>query len=115
VIDRLKESCDSATARASRRALNRELKFTVRERGVAAWARRPFVVALSRSTWGPARLGPRPTGCVPIASRNLAGKPEVFALIDLEVARVNEDLPRAAQIQAFRLCSTKELEPATTS
>jgi long-chain acyl-CoA synthetase len=111
VIDRLKDVLRLGDgSRFSPALIENKLKFSpyVRE-AVAVGEGRPFVVALIQIDMGTAG-GWAETNRVPFTTfKDLAGKPEVFALIGREVARVNEDLPRAAQIRAFALFD-KELD-----
>jgi long-chain acyl-CoA synthetase len=111
VIDRLKDVLRLADgSRFSPALIENKLKFSayVRE-AVVVGEGRPFVVALIQidmgvvGNWAESKRVPFTT------FKDLAGKPEVFALIGREVARVNEDLPRAAQIHAFALFD-KELD-----
>lgn len=111
VIDRLKDVLRLADgSRFSPALIENKLKFSayVRE-AVAVGEGRPFVVALVQidmATVG----GWAETNRVPFTTfKDLAGKPEVVALIGEEVARVNRDLPRAAQIRGFALFD-KELD-----
>ena len=111
VIDRLKDVLRLADgSRFSPALIENKLKFSpyVRE-AVVVGEERPFVVALIQidmSTVGDWAESSR----VPFTTfKDLAGKPEVFALIGREVARVNEDLPGAARIHAFALFD-KELD-----
>jgi long-chain acyl-CoA synthetase len=111
VIDRLTDVLRLADgSRFSPALIENKLKFSpyVRE-AVAVGEERSFVAALIQidmdtvGSWAEARRVPFTT------FKDLAGKPEVFALIEREVARVNEDLPTAARIQAFALFD-KELD-----
>jgi long-chain acyl-CoA synthetase len=111
VIDRLKDVLRLADgSRFSRALIENKLKFSpyVRE-AVVVGEDRPFVVALIQidmgtvGNWAEASRVPFTT------FKDLAGKPEVFALIGREVARVNEDLPGPARIHAFALFD-KELD-----
>jgi long-chain acyl-CoA synthetase len=111
VIDRLKDVLRLADgSRFSAALIENKLKFSpyVRE-AVVVGEDRPFVVALIQidmSTVGDWAESSR----VPFTTfKDLSGKSEVFALIDREVARVNEDLPAAARIHAFALFD-KELD-----
>jgi long-chain acyl-CoA synthetase len=111
VIDRLKDVLSLADgSRFSPALIENKLKFSpyVRE-AVVVGEGRPFVVALIQIDMG--TVGNWAEGNrVPFTTfKDLAGKPEVFTLIGREVARVNEDLPRAAQIRAFALFD-KELD-----
>jgi long-chain acyl-CoA synthetase len=112
VIDRLTDVLRLADgSRFSPALIENKLKFSpyVRE-AVAVGEGRPFVVGLVQidmgtvGSWAEARRVPFTT------FKDLSGKPEVFALIEREVARVNEDLPAAARIRAFALFD-KELDP----
>src|SRR5207245_3232877 len=112
VIDRLKDVLRLADgSRFSPALIENKLKFSpyVRE-AVVVGEDRPFVVMLIQidmgtvGNWAEANRVPFTT------FKDLSGKPEVLALIGLEVARVNEDLPKAAQIHAFALFD-KELDP----
>jgi long-chain acyl-CoA synthetase len=111
VIDRLTDVLRLADgSRFSPALIENKLKFSpyVRE-AVAVGEERSFVAALIQidmdtvGSWAEARRVPFTT------FKDLAGKPEVFALIEREVARVNEDLPTAARIQVFALFD-KELD-----
>jgi long-chain acyl-CoA synthetase len=111
VIDRLKDvlRLDDGS-RFSPALIENKLKFSpyVKE-AVAVGEDRPFVVALVQvdmgtvGNWAEAHRLPFTT------FKDLSGKPEVFELIGREVARVNEDLPKAAHIRAFALFD-KELD-----
>jgi len=112
VIDRLKDVLRLADgSRFSPALIENKLKFSpyVRE-AVVVGEDRPFVVVLIQidmgtvGSWAEANRVPFTT------FKDLSGKPEVFALIGRDVARVNEDLPKAAQIHAFALFD-KELDP----
>jgi long-chain acyl-CoA synthetase len=111
VIDRLTDVLRLIDgSRFSPALIENKLKFSpyVRE-AVAVGEDRPAVVALIEidmgtvGNWAETRRVPFTT------FKDLSGKPEVFALIEREVARVNEDLPAAARIQAFALFD-KELD-----
>ena len=111
VIDRLKDVLRLADgSRFSPALIENKLKFSpyVRE-AVVVGEERPFVVALIQidmgtvGSWAETRRVPFTT------FKDLSGKPEVFTLIEREVSRVNEDLPRAARIHAFALFD-KELD-----
>jgi long-chain acyl-CoA synthetase len=111
VIDRLTDVLRLTDgSRFSPALIENKLKFSayVRE-AVAVGEDRPAVVALIQidmgtvGNWAEARRLPFTT------FKDLSGKPEVFALIEREVARVNEDLPAAARIRAFALFD-KELD-----
>ena len=111
VIDRLKDVLRLADgSRFSAALIENKLKFSpyVRE-AVVVGEDRPFVGALIQidmSTVGNWAESSR----VPFTTfKDLSGKSEVQALIGREVARVNEDLPAAARIQAFALFD-KELD-----
>jgi len=111
VIDRLKDVLRLGDgSRFSAALIENKLKFSpyVRE-AVVVGEDRPFVGALIQidmSTVGDWAERTR----VPFTTfKDLSGKPEVFALIGREVARVNEDLPTAARIRAFALFD-KELD-----
>jgi long-chain acyl-CoA synthetase len=111
VIDRLTDVLRLGDgSRFSPALIENKLKFSpyVRE-AVAVGEGRPFVAALIQididtvGNWAEARRLPFTT------FKDLAGKPEVFALIEREVARVNEDLPAGARIHALTLFD-KELD-----
>jgi len=111
VIDRLGDVLRLADdSRFSATLIENKLKFSpyVRE-AVVVGEDRPFVVVLIQidmrtvGSWAEARRVPFTT------FKDLSGKPEVVALIEREVARVNEDLPSAARIRAFTLFD-KELD-----
>ncbi|PYM26608.1 MAG: long-chain fatty acid--CoA ligase [Candidatus Rokuibacteriota bacterium] len=111
VIDRLKDVLRLADgSRFSPALIENKLKFSpyVRE-AVVVGEERPFVVALIQIDMGTAGSWAE-TRRVPFTTfKDLSGKPEVFTLIEREVGRVNEDLPRAARIHAFALFD-KELD-----
>jgi long-chain acyl-CoA synthetase len=111
VIDRLQDVLRLADgSRFSPALIENKLKFSayVRE-AVVVGEGRPFVVALVQIDMGVVGNWAEGTRVAFTTFKDLAGKPEVFALIGREVARVNEDLPRAAQIRAFALFD-KELD-----
>jgi len=105
VIDRLKDVLRLADgSRFSPALIENKLKFSpyVRE-AVVVGEERPFVVALIQIDMGTVGSWVE-TRRVPFTTvKDLSGKPEVFTLIEREVGRVNEDLPRAARIHAFAL------------
>jgi long-chain acyl-CoA synthetase len=111
VIDRLSDVLRLADgSRFSATLIENKLKFSpyVRE-AVVVGEDRPFVVVLIQidmrtvGSWAEARRVPFTT------FKDLSGKLEVVALIEREVARVNDDLPSAARIHAFTLFD-KELD-----
>jgi long-chain acyl-CoA synthetase len=111
VIDRLKDVLRLADgSRFSPALIENKLKFSayVRE-AVVVGEGRPFVVALIQIDMGVVGSWAESSRVAFTTFKDLSGKPEVFALIGREVARVNEDLPRAAQIHAFALFD-KELD-----
>ena len=111
VIDRLKDVLKLGDgSRFSAALIENKLKFSpyVRE-AVAVGEGRPFVVAMIQVDMGTVGSWAE-TNRVPFTTfKDLSGKAEVQALIGREVARVNEDLPAAAQIRAFALFD-KELD-----
>src|SRR5262249_46792343 len=113
VIDRLQDVLWLADgSRFSCTLIENKLKFSpyVRE-AVVVGEDRPFVVALIQidlatvGSWAEANRLPFTT------FKDLSDKSEVFTLIGREVARANQDLPKAAQICAFALFA-KELNVA---
>ena len=111
MIDRVKDVLRLADgSRFSPALIENKLKFSpyVRE-AVVVGEDRPYVVALIQidmgnvGNWAEANRVPFTT------FKDLSTKPEVFASIAREVARVNEDLPKAAQIGRFALFD-KELD-----
>jgi long-chain acyl-CoA synthetase len=111
MIDRLTDVLRLADgSRFSAALIENKLRFSpfVRE-AVAIGEDRPHVVALIQidmgnvGNWAEARRLPFTT------FKDLASKPEVTVLIEEAVARVNEGLPPAARIRAFRLLE-KELD-----
>jgi long-chain acyl-CoA synthetase len=112
VIDRLKDVLRLADgSRFSPALIENKLKFSpyVRE-AVAVGEGRPFVVALIQIDMGVVGNWAESHRVAFTTFKDLAGKPEVHALIEREVARVNDNLPRAAHIGAFALFD-KELDP----
>jgi long-chain acyl-CoA synthetase len=111
VIDRLKDVLRLADgSRFSPALIENKLKFSshVRE-AVVIGEDRPYVVALIQIDMGNVGRWAE-TSRVPFTTfKDLSGKPEVFALIAREVARVNEGLPKAARIERFALFD-KELD-----
>jgi long-chain acyl-CoA synthetase len=112
MIDRLTDVLQLADgSRFSPALIENKLKFSpyVRE-AVAIGEARPHVVALIQidlapmASWAEANRLPFTT------FKDLSSKPEVSDLIGKEVARVNRDLPPAAQIRTFALFD-KELDP----
>jgi long-chain acyl-CoA synthetase len=111
VIDRLQDVLrlgDGSTF--SPALIENKLKFSpyVRE-AVAVGGDRPFVVALIQIDMGAVAGWAKANRVAFTTFKDLSGKPDVVALIGREVARVNEDLPGAARIQAFTLFD-KELD-----
>jgi long-chain acyl-CoA synthetase len=71
---------------------------------------RPCIVALIQIDMGNVGTWAE-TNRVPFTTfKDLSCKPKVFELIATEVGRVNEDLPKVAQIRRFALFD-KELDP----
>jgi long-chain acyl-CoA synthetase len=111
MIDRLKDVLRLADgSRFSPALIENKLKFDpyVRE-AVVIGEDRPYVVALIQidmqnvGSWAELQRLPFTT------FKDLSHKPEVIALIEQAIARVNEELPAAARIKAFRLFD-KELD-----
>lgn len=111
MIDRLKDVIRLSDGSCFSPALiENKLKFSpyIRE-AVAVGEGRPYIVALiqiemgSVGNWAEAKRLPFTT------FTDLSRKPEVFALVAREVARVNQDLPTVAQIRRFALFD-KELD-----
>ncbi len=111
VIDRLRDVLRLADgSRFSPALIENKLKFSpyIREAVVVGEAR-PFVVALVQIDMGVVGSWAEDHRVPFTTFKDLSGKPEVFALIQGEVARVNDDLPRSARIHAFALFD-KELD-----
>jgi long-chain acyl-CoA synthetase len=111
MIDRLKDVLPLADgSRFSPAFIENKLKFSpyVRE-AVVIGEDRPYIVALIQidmgnvGSWAEAHRLPFTT------FKDLSHKPEVYQLIAAEVARVNQDLPKVAQIRRFALFD-KELD-----
>jgi len=111
VIDRLRDVLRLADgSRFSPALIENKLKFSphVRE-AVVVGEGRPFVVALIQIDMGVVGNWAESSRLPFTTFKDLSGKPEVWALIKREVARVNSDLPPSAHIQAFALFD-KELD-----
>jgi long-chain acyl-CoA synthetase len=111
MIDRLKDVLPLADgSRFSPAFIENKLKFSpyVRE-AVVIGEDRPYIVALIQidmgnvGSWAEAHRLPFTT------FKDLSHKPEVYQLIAAEVARVNQGLPKVAQIRRFALFD-KELD-----
>jgi long-chain acyl-CoA synthetase len=105
MIDRLTDVLQLADgSRFSPALIENKLKFSpyIRE-AVVIGEDRPYVVALIQidmgnvATWAESNRLPFTT------FKDLSHKPEIYQLIDKEVARVNQDLPKVAQIRRFAL------------
>jgi long-chain acyl-CoA synthetase len=112
MIDRLTEVLKLADgSRFSPALIENKLKFSpyIRE-AVVIGEDRPCIVALIQIDMGNVGTWAE-TNRVPFTTfKDLSCKPEVFELIATEVGRVNEDLPKVAQIRRFALFD-KELDP----
>jgi len=111
VIDRLRDVLKLADgSRFSPALIENKLKFSphVRE-AVVVGEGRPFVVALIQIDMGVVGNWAESSRLPFTTFKDLSGKPEVWALVEREVARVNNDLPASARIQAFALFD-KELD-----
>ena len=96
VIDRLRDVLRLADgSRFSPALIENKLKFSphVRE-AVVVGEGRPFVVALIQIDMGVVGNWAESSRLPFTTFKDLSGKPEVFALIGREVARVNDDLPQ---------------------
>jgi long-chain acyl-CoA synthetase len=111
MIDRLKDVLKLADgSRFSPALIENKLKFSpyIRE-AVVVGEHRPYIVALIQidmgnvGNWAEANRLPFTT------FKDLSHKPEVYRLIAKEVERVNQDLPKVAQIRRFALFD-KELD-----
>jgi long-chain acyl-CoA synthetase len=111
MIDRLTEVLKLADgSRFSPALIENKLKFSpyIRE-AVVIGEDRPCIVALIQIDMGNVGTWAE-TNRVPFTTfKDLSCKPEVFELIATEVGRVNEDLPKVAQIRRFALFD-KELD-----
>jgi long-chain acyl-CoA synthetase len=105
VIDRLADVLQLADgSRFSPALIENKLKFSpyIRE-AVVIGAERPYIVALiqidigNAATWAESNRLPFTT------FKDLSHKPEIYQLIAKEIARVNQDLPKVAQIRRFAL------------
>jgi long-chain acyl-CoA synthetase len=111
VIDRLKDVLQLADgARFSPALIENKLKFSPYIRkAVVIGEERPYLVALIQidmdnvGSWAEVNRLPFTT------FKDLSHKPEVYELTAKEVARVNQDLPKVAQIRRFALFD-KELD-----
>jgi long-chain acyl-CoA synthetase len=112
MIDRLRDVLSLADgSRFSPALIENKLKFSpyIRE-AVVFGEDRPYIVALIQidiahmANWAESNRLPFTT------FKDLSNKPEIYGLIATEVARVNQDLPKVAQIQRFALFD-KELHP----
>jgi long-chain acyl-CoA synthetase len=111
MIDRLKDVLKLADgSRFSPALIENKLKFSpyIRE-AIVIGEDRPHVVALVQID--PGNVGNwAETNRLPFTTfKDLASKPEVVELISREVTRVNQNLPKVAQIQGFALFD-KELD-----
>ncbi len=105
VIDRLTDVLQLADgSRFSPALIENKLKFSpyIRE-AVVIGGERPYIVALiqidlgNTANWAESNRLPFTT------FKDLSHKPEIYQLIATEVARVNQDLPKVAQIRRFAL------------
>jgi long-chain acyl-CoA synthetase len=97
-------------SRVSAALIENKLKFSpyVRE-AVAVGEDRPHVVALVQIDMGTVGSWAQASRLPFTTFKDLAGKPQVSALVAEAVARVNESLPPAARIRTFALLD-KELD-----
>ena len=96
---------DLPTAHASHPTLiENKLKFSpyIRE-AVVIGEDRPYLVALIQIDMGNVANWAESNRLPFTTFKDLSRKPEIYHLIDKEVARVNQDLPKAAQIRRFAL------------
>jgi long-chain acyl-CoA synthetase len=112
MIDRLRDVLALADgSRFSPAVIENKLKFNpyVRE-AVVIGEDRPYIVALIQidlanvANWAESNRLPFTT------FKDLSSKPEIYGLIAKEVDRVNQDLPKVAQVRRFALFD-KELHP----
>ncbi len=111
MIDRLKDVLKLADgSRFSPALIENKLKFSpyIRE-AVVIGEDRPYIVALIQIDMGNAGNWAEVNRLPFTTFKDLSHKPEVLELIAKEVARVNQDLPKVAQIQRFTLFD-KELD-----
>lgn len=112
MIDRLKDVLKVADGtRFSPALIENKLKFSpyIRE-AVAIGENRPYVVALIQIDIGPMGNWAETHRLAFTTFKDLSTKREVRELIAAEVARVNQNLPKAVQIRTFALFD-KELDP----
>jgi len=76
---------------------------------IAFGERRRFVTALIQIDYETVAKWAEEHGIAYTTFRSLAENPQVRALVEMEIAKANEQLPRVAQIKRFRLL-TKELD-----
>ena len=105
VIDRSADVLRLADgSRFSPALIENKLKFSpyVRE-AVVLGEDRPYVVALIQIDMGNAGHWAESNRLPFTTFKDLSHKPEIYQLIAKELARVNQDLPKAAQIRRFAL------------
>jgi long-chain acyl-CoA synthetase len=112
MIDRLADVLRLADGlRFSPTLIENKLKFSpyIRE-AVVIGEDRPYLVALIQIDMGHVAKWAESNRLPFTTFNDLAHKPEIYQLIAKELARVNQDLPKAAQIRRFALFD-KELHP----
>jgi long-chain acyl-CoA synthetase len=105
MIDRLAEVLRLADGlRFSTTLIENKLKFSpyIRE-AVVIGENRPYIVALIQIDMGHVAKWAESNRLPFTTFKDLSHKPEIYQLIAKELARVNQDLPKAAQIRRFAL------------
>jgi long-chain acyl-CoA synthetase len=105
VIDRLADVLQLADgSRFSPALIENKLKFSpyIRE-AVVIGGERPYIVALIQIDIGNAANWAESNRLPFTTFKDLSHKPEIYQLIAKEIARVNQDLPKVAQIRRFAL------------
>ena len=112
MIDRLEDVLQLADgSHFSPTLIENKLKFSpyIRE-AVVIGEDRPYLVTLIQIDMGNVANWAESNRLSFTTFKDLAHKPEIYQLINKELARVNHDLPKAAQIRRFALFD-KELHP----
>ena len=105
MIDRLTDVLQLGDgSRFSPTLIENKLKFSpyIRE-AVVMGEGRPYIVALIQIDMGNVATWAEPNRLPYTTFKDLASKPEIYQLIATEMARVNQNLPKVAQIRRFAL------------